>query len=138
MAEALERGATAFGVSARPGRAVGWYHARPRRRLRALAPDWRAELHRAGGAGADPGGTAAMERDGAGGERAADAGVPRRLQRRGRWSGRLSPAQRLAADPARVHVDPALVQRARDARRNGGLAARIACEPGTERPRRRC
>jgi len=130
MAEALERGATAFGISARPGRAVGWYHT-GRVVACALAPEWRAELHRLVAPATDPDGTGRWSAT------ARMGGELRMLEchaiSRGEaleWAA--VPGARLAADPDRVHVDPALVQRARDARRNGGMAARIACDPGED------
>ncbi len=130
MTEALERGATAFGISARPGRATGWYHA-GRTVACALAPEWRAELHRLVSPAMDPG---------AAGRWSATARMGSELRMvechavaRGEaleWAA--VPGARLAMDPERVHVDPALVQRVRDARRNGGMAARVACDPGAE------
>jgi hypothetical protein len=131
LAEALEGGATAFGVSARPGRAVGWYRAGDVV-CRVLAPEWHDELRRLVHPAADPG---------AAGRWSAVARVGsevRLLECHALASGEATewaavPGERLEADPARVHADPALVQRAREARRTGGLAARIACGPGAER-----
>ncbi|HEY0015946.1 MAG TPA: hypothetical protein VGC13_06490 [Longimicrobium sp.] len=132
LAEALERGATAFGVSARPGRAVGWFRAGDVV-ARALAPDWRDELGRL----VQP----PVPAPGTEGRWAATARVgseicPLECHLVGsgeamEWAA--VPGPRLTADPARVHADPALVQRARDARRAGGVAARVACDPGDER-----
>jgi hypothetical protein len=132
MAEALERGAAAFGISARPGRAVGWYHHAGAVVVRALAPDWRAELHRLVAPGTDPGATGRWS------AAARVGGELRMLACHAVGSGEslewaAVPGERLVADAARVHADPALVQRARDARRTGGLAARIHCDPGAER-----
>ena len=130
LAEALERGATAFGVSARPERTLGWYHAGDVVCF-ALAPDWRDELGRLVAPAAGPAGAgrwSAVARVGS---------EVRLLECHAAASGEATewaavPGQRLPADPARMHADPALVQRARDARRGGGLAARVACEPGAE------
>ncbi|HLM69470.1 MAG TPA: hypothetical protein VK358_18155, partial [Longimicrobium sp.] len=132
VAEALERRATAFGVSARPGRAVGWYRAAEGVVCRVLAPDWGGELRRIVAPAADPGGTgrwSAVARVGS---------EMRMVECHALASGEATewaavPGERLAADPARVQADPALVQRAREARRAGGVAARVACDPGTER-----
>ena len=131
LAEALEAGATGFGVSARPGRAVGWYRA-DAVVCRVLAPDWRGELATLVEPAGDPGTE---------GRWTAVARVGSELWMlechalaRGQateWAA--VPGQRLAADPAHVHADPALVQGAREARRAGGLAARVACDPGAER-----
>lgn len=131
LAEALERGATAFGVSARPGRAVGWYRAGVVV-VRALAPGWRAELGRLVDPGADPGGTGRWSAT------ALVGGELRMLECHAVGSGEslewaAVPGVGLAADSARVHADPALVQRARDAVRAGGMAARIECDPGAGR-----
>ena len=129
-AEALERGATAFGVSTRPGRAIGWYRA-DGVVCRALAADWRDELARLVAPAADPGGE---------GRWSAVARVGNEIRmlechavtRGGAAEWAAIPGERLPADPARVHADPALVQRARDARSSGGMAARVECAPGAE------
>jgi Type II secretion system (T2SS), protein E, N-terminal domain len=130
VAEALERGATAFGVSVRPGRVVGWFRAggvvsRP------LGPEWRAELGRVvepalgGAAPGAPARWSALLRLGdevrlldchaAGGGEALE------------WAAVVGDP--LPADPARTFVDPALLARVRGAR----LAARVECEPGAGR-----
>jgi hypothetical protein len=130
LAEALERGAAAFGVSARPGRAVGWYRADDVV-CRVLAPDWRDELHALVAPAADPGTEGRWTA-------VARVGSEMRLlechavSTAGATEWAATPGVRLAADPARVQADPALVQRARDARRPGGLAARVECDPGAE------
>jgi Type II secretion system (T2SS), protein E, N-terminal domain len=131
VAEALERGATGFGVSARPGRAAGWYRAGDDVVRRPLAPDWRAELARVVSPAAPPANAArwsAVARVG---------NEVRTLECHALASGDATewaavPGTRLSADPARVHVDPALVRLAREARRGGGIVARVACEPGAE------
>jgi hypothetical protein len=130
LAEALERGATAFGVSARPGRAVGWYHA-DGIVARALAPAWRAALHRQVSPATDPGGTGRWSAT------ARTGSEVRLLECHAVGSGEALewaavPGARLAGGLDRLHADPALVQRARDARHTGGMAARIACDPGAE------
>lgn len=131
LAEALERGATAFGVSARPGRAVGWYRT-GEVVCRVLAPEWRDELARLVAPAAGPGAEGRWDAV------ARIAGEVRLLECHALARGEATewaavPGQRLPADPARVQADPALVQRAREARRAGGLAARVVCDPGAER-----
>lgn len=135
LAEALGQGATVIGISARPGRATGWYRA-GHAVSRALGPDWRAELaalvepalvDAGGSAGAQPGRWSATAR--VGGElrmlECSAVGGGDTLE----WAA--LPGARMDADPARMHADPALVQRAREAMRAGGLAACVECDPGT-------
>lgn len=131
LAEALERGATAFGVSARPERVIGWYHAGDVATV-ALAPEWRDELGALVAPAADPSGTgrwSAVARVGSE-VRLLEC---RSMAASGATEWAAVPGEPLPADPARVHADPALVQRAREARRAGGLVARVACAPGAER-----
>jgi hypothetical protein len=130
LAEALERGATAFGVSARLERALGWYRA-GEVVCRALAPEWRAELGRLVEPAADPGST------GRWGAVARIGGEMRMLECHAVARGASTewaalPGERLP-DPALIRADPVLVQRAREARRTGGVAAHVTCEPGAER-----
>ncbi|HYR06824.1 MAG TPA: hypothetical protein VEQ60_03570 [Longimicrobium sp.] len=136
LAEALARGATALGVSVRPGRATGWYLAGDLV-SRALGPAWRAEL----GAVVEP----------AFAEVGGPVGAPARWSATARAGSELRmlecsavgkgdvlewaavPGERMDADPARMQADAALVQRAREARRGAGLAARIECDAGAAR-----
>jgi hypothetical protein len=132
LAEALARGATALGVSARPGRATGWYLAGDVV-SRALGPGWRAELAAlvapAFAAAGAPARWSATARVGS---------ELRMLECSAVGSGDLLewaavPGERVDADPARMHADAALVRRAREARRGAGVAARIECDPGAAR-----
>lgn len=125
LTEAFARGATAFGVSARPGRATGWYRAGDIV-CRALAPEWREELARH----VEP-------------SAPASAGAPARWTATARVGGQIHaldcralgdgealewaavPGAAIDADPARMEVDAELVRRAREARRSGGLVVRV-------------
>ncbi|HEX6037664.1 hypothetical protein [Longimicrobium sp.] len=131
LAEALERGATAFGVSARPGRATGWYRAGDVV-CRALAPEWRDALGGLVSPAAPPAGETAWSAV------ARVGGDVRTLECHALVSGEATEwaavsGARLAADAARVEADAALVRRAREARRAGGVAARVVCPPGAHR-----
>lgn len=130
LAEAFARGATAFGVSVRPGQATGWYRA-GEMVCRALAPAWREELARL----VEPAAPAS-------------AGVPARWTATARVGDEIHPLECRAlgdgealewaavpgpaidADPARMQVDPELLRLAREARRNGGLAVRVEADAG--------
>ncbi|HEU4881909.1 MAG TPA: hypothetical protein VFT45_06685, partial [Longimicrobium sp.] len=136
LAEAFARGATALGISVRPGRATGWYLAGDVA-SRALGPAWRAELDAlVAPAFADGDGTA-----GAAARWSATARVGselRLLECSAVGNGEVLewaavPGERVDTDPARMQADAALVQRARQARRGAGVAARVEADPGAAR-----
>jgi hypothetical protein len=128
LAEAFARGATAVGVSARPGRATGWYRA-GEIVCRALAPEWRGELARlVVPAWAEPGGAPARWT-----ATALVGDEMRTMECRSlgdgdalEWAAVPGPA--VDADPARMRVDAELQRLAREARRNGGFVARVEAD----------
>lgn len=134
VAEALRLGATAFGLSIRPDRALGWYRygeavSRP------LGPDWRAELGRlvapAATELADEGPVrwAAMLRVGSE-LRTLDC---RAVASGGALEWAAVPGEPLNGDPGGTAADPRLERLARGARRPEGIVAGVECDAGADR-----